>query len=151
MPTPENLNVGALQLKTIPELPCFQSFEELLRAIPELYSIIVPDSITNVIVSNVEPNSDQTTALWIRLSNDGTFIGVYVYTQGQFVQIWPVPNEVIWLYGDSEVPPTGYVNTDNAPAGTLSTGLKASLKAAWIAGNKTPPSYEYYSAIWVGV
>ncbi len=150
MPVPQNISVGTLFLKTLPELPCFSSMEEFLVALPDIYGLSIPDSITNVIVSNVQPNSDQTAALWVRLSNSGNFMGIYVFSGGNWVQIVPTPNAIQWMYGDSASPPPGYANTDDAGTTYVSNALKASLKALWLAGDKTPPSYEYYSAVWIG-
>ncbi len=139
--------IGELVLKTLPELQCYKNFTEFLKDLPNLYAVNVPATVTNVIVSPSQPTSSQTTSVWIRTSTDATILGLYVFSGGKWVQIAPAPNQIIWMYGDSENPPVGYKTTDAISGAQISTGLATSLKALWISGALIPPSYEYFSAI----
>lgn len=140
--------LGELILKALPELQCYTNFTEFLKALPSIYAVEVPATVTNVIVSNAQPTSSQTTSVWIRLSNSGLVLGIYVFSSGQWIQISPAPNQIIWVYGDSAAPPAGYMTTTQAEAaGLISSTLATALEAEWIAGALTPPSYEYFSVV----
>lgn len=149
MPDTGSIVVGDLVLKALPELLCYKDFESFVKDIPNLFAVQVPSTITNVIVSNQQPTNSQTTSLWIRQSNSGSFMGIYVFAQGLWRQISPPPNQIVWLYGDSSNPEPGYITTDDASGVQISAGVAAGLKAQWIAGNLAGPPYEYYSAIFV--
>jgi hypothetical protein len=90
MSNPENIIKANLVIENIPENACFETFIELLKAIPQYMSVAIPETITNVIVSNIQPNSSQTTSVWFRLSNAGTFLGIYVFSSGQWNNIYPI-------------------------------------------------------------
>lgn len=139
--------IGQLVLKALPETQCFTNFTDFLKALPGLYSVEVPATVTNVIVSNSQPTSSQTTSVWIRMSASNAFIGIYVFSGGEWVQVSPAPQQVIWMYGDSDNPPAGYKTTDDASAVEISATLATALKALWIAGDLAGPPYEYFSVI----
>lgn len=139
--------IGQLVLTALPELQCFTNFTDFLKTLPSLYSVEVPATVTNVIVSASQPTSSQTTSIWVRLSNSGAILGIYVFSGGSWVQISPSPNQVIWMYGDSSNPPDGYKTTDDASGVEISAALATALKALWIAGDLAGPPYEYFSAL----
>lgn len=139
--------IGELVLKSLPELQCFTNFTDFLKALPGLYAVAVPATVTNVIVSNSQPTSSQTTSIWVRMSNSNAFIGIYVFSGGQWIQVAPSPQQVIWMYGDSDNPPDGYKNTDDASGVEMSAAAATGLKALWIAGDLAGPPYEVYTAI----
>lgn len=87
---PENVVSGALVVQGIPENACFTSFTDLLKALPTYLGVQIPASVTNVIVSNVQPSSSQTTSIWFRYSNAGSFLGIYVFSQGEWHNIYPI-------------------------------------------------------------
>ncbi len=87
---PTNVVRGELVVENIPENACFTSFVELLKALPQYLGVLIPDTITNVIVSNVQPSSSQTTSVWFRLSNSGSFLGIYIFNQGAWHNIYPI-------------------------------------------------------------
>jgi len=142
--------VGDLVLKALPELECFTNFTDFLKALPSLYAVEVPSTVTNVIVGPSQPTSSQTSSVWIRTDSSGGFIGVYVFSQGQWRLIIPGPQQIFWLYGDSSAPPAGYITTDEASGNQISTTLATALKALWIAGDKAGPPFEYFSALFSG-
>lgn len=143
--------IGELVLKALPELQCFTNFTDFLKALPSLYAVEVPSSVTNVIVSPSQPTSSQTSAVWIRTSASGTFLGMYVFSDGAWMQIVPAPHQIIWMYGDSSAIPTGYKSTDDAAGVEISNALALQLKALWLAGDLPGPPYEYFSVILGGV
>lgn len=141
--------VGELVLKALPELACFKNFTEFLKALPSIYAVNVPAIVTNVIVSPSQPTSSQTTSIWVRTSNSGVILGLFVYSGGRWVQISPAPHQIIWVYGNSDEPDPGYKTTDDASGVEISATLATALKALWIAGDLDGPPFEYYSVILV--
>lgn len=87
---PTNVIRGGLVVQNIPENACFTSFVELLKALPTYLGVQIPDSVTNVIVSNIQPTSGDTTKVWFRLNNAGSFVGIYVFSQGEWRNIYPI-------------------------------------------------------------
>ena len=134
MSTPTNVAIGELFVKDIPELACFTTFAELLQALPQYLGVEVPNSITNVVVSNTQPNSSQTTSLWIRISNSGNFLGMYVFAGATWNQIYPVPNQMFRIISTSSSnrsnnPPAGFILVSDSPAYTVSQ--KSAVTATW--------------------
>lgn len=113
MPLSGDVIKGALVITDLPDGQCFESFEALLRALPTFLGIQLPTSITNVIISNIQPSDDQRNSLWIRQSNDGGVLGIYVFAAGAWRQLTPVPQGVFWMYGNSTQVPTGYILVDD--------------------------------------
>lgn len=87
---PEDVMKASLVTQNIPENACFENFRQLLEALPQYLAVQIPASITNVIVSNVQPSSSQTTSIWFRVSNAGGFMGIYVFSQGNWHNIYPI-------------------------------------------------------------
>lgn len=139
--------IGELVLKALPEVQCYTNFTEFLKALPSLYSVAVPSTVTNVIVSNSQPTSSQITSIWVRMSASNAFIGIYVFSGGEWVQVAPSPQEVIWMYGDSSAPPAGYKTTDDASGVEMSAAAATGLKAKWVAGALAGPPYEIFTVI----
>lgn len=150
MPDNTNVVIGDLLLKVLPELLCYKDFTSFIKDMPNIFAVSVPNTVTNVIVSNAQPSNSQTDALWIRQTAAGGFMGIYVFAGGLWRQILPAPNEIFWLYGDSSAPPAGYVTTDDASGVEISVTLATALKALWIGGSLAGPPYEYYSAVFRG-
>jgi hypothetical protein len=92
---------------------CFSSTSELLKAIEQNFKAVIPNTITNVIVSNAQPQSTERNSVWFRLSNSGTFTGIYMFTGTTWAQVIPAPNQVIWMYGDSNNVPVGFQLVDS--------------------------------------
>lgn len=131
--------MGSLKLLGLPDTQCFKSFTEIWKAIEDNFAVILPTSITNVVVSNIQPLDTQRDAVWFRLSNGGTFIGIYMFSDGAWRQVFPVPQTVYTVYGDSRNPPAGYILTDDS--GALTLAQRTHLKAEWL----QDPSLLFYS------
>lgn len=112
MPSSTNIVKGSIVVQNLPDLACFTDFRELLLSLQTFLSVEIPASITNVIISNIQPGDDQRQSLWIRLSNGGNFIGVYFFAVGAWRQVFPQPNGVFWMFGDSRDIPNGYLLVD---------------------------------------
>lgn len=130
---------GALKLLTNPDLECFTSFKEFVTQIPKLFGVEIPGTITNVIISNIEPNDTQRDSVWFRKSNGGTFLGIYLYSDGAWRQFFPVPRQVYRIAGgDSREVPEGFILTDDA--GYLTVAEKDHLRLDWL----RDPTDTYY-------
>jgi len=130
---PENTNItvrGSLKIDNLPDLACFDSFEELLKAIPNFYSVEVPRSITNVTVSNIEPDDTQRNNLWVRQDDAGGFIGLFVFAAGNWQQVSPIPNGIFRMFGDSRDIPPGFLLAD-ASNPNLTGAIAVDLIATW--------------------
>lgn len=150
---PENLVKGQLVVQGIPENACFTSFVDLLKSLPTYLGVQVPASITNVIVSNVQPTSSQTTSIWFRMSNAGSFIGIYVFSQGVWHNIYPIND-------GNQFQIATFVSLDGSvPDGwtKIKTGdplLPASLVAGIVADDIMDPTNTFeqrFSAYFTGV
>lgn len=144
---------GNIVLTGLPDTKCFTSWQDFLAALPEFLGVEIPvSSITNVVVSNVEPSSSQTNSIWFRLNNAGGFIGIYVFSAGIWNDIYPVnvdspvvTNQIFWFFGDSAQPPPGWTNTNDYTG--LTAAVKAALAAQW---NFEGGIFNYYSAVYIG-
>lgn len=141
-------------LTGLPDTKCFTSWQDFLASLPDLLSVEIPvSSITNVVVSNTQPSSSQTTDIWFRVGNDGGFIGIYVFSQGVWNQIYPVnvdtpitTIQIFWFFGDSTQPPAGFTSTQAATIG-LSSAVISHLFSLWFNDSGV---YTYYSAVFTG-
>ena len=106
----DNIDVvrGAIKLDNFPETCCFTSFEEFMKALPEYLSIEIPKSITNVYVGYNQPSEADTDTVWFRTGAGSSFIGIFIYSLGQWRQVYPIEKSIIRVYGDSRTPPAGY-------------------------------------------
>jgi len=129
MPSSNNLINGKLTVIGLPDLECYEDLKALILDLPNLLGVMIPESITNVVVSNIQPTSGQRDSVWYRLSNGGLFMGIYMFSGGTWIQLIPAPGEVKFIHGDSVNPPAGYILTDNA--GSLTAIQKAHYKGFW--------------------
>lgn len=141
---------GAIKVAGVPDSACFSTFAELLRSLGSYLTVEIPNqTFSNVVISNVQPGQADRDKIWWRLSNSGGFIGIYGYSAGVWVQIFPAPYQVFWLYGDSSNPPTGFRFIDGTE-GIFSAPDYAELIAKAIPTGGPAP-YTYYPAIYVGL
>lgn len=130
--TDSDVILGALKLVGKADCQCFTGIPDFLKAFPKLFAVEIPASITNVIVSVDQPDDSQLDCVWFRLSPSGSFSGIFIYATGDWQQIWPVPNAVFKMYGDSRSIPAGYALVDaNNPHFTA--GQIAAMRA--VTGN----------------
>lgn len=142
MPTP-TIAVGTVKVRNFPEEFCFETFEQFLAALQELLVVEIPASVTNVIVSNLEPSSSQRSSVWFRYDNAGSFIGIYLFTDGEWIQVLPPPNQVVWMFGDSDNLPAGFQLVDSSNPNFTGPEL-THLQAFFYPPGATPP-YTYFA------
>lgn len=138
---------GAIKVAGVPDTACFTTFADLINALGEYLRVEIPiQSVSNLIISNVQPGQADRDKPWWRISNSGSFIGIYTYNDGVWSQVLPAPGQVFWLIGDSDNPPAGYSFTAVASAlsGPDYTALIA--QAVPVGG----PPFTYYPALYIG-
>lgn len=130
---------GAVKVVNLPDLACFTNFEEFVQALANSLVLEIPQSITNVVDGNSEPTSSQTTVLWVRRDNSGTFVGLYVFTAGSWTQIYPVPGQLTRVYGSTLDIPEGFQRADQDP--NLTVAQRTFLQGQWMPDPGNPGEY----------
>lgn len=141
---------GAIKIDGLLEAQCFTSWEDFVKSLPNLLSVEVPVSVTNVTIGNLQPSEDERDHLWFRKDASGSFVGLYLYAQGAWRKIFPVDGEIVWVYGDSRVPPAGYTVIDTGDAyitAAVVTHLKQFYSETTVGGSTF---YKYYAARYSG-
>jgi hypothetical protein len=145
-----NTITGSIKVIGLLEEGCSLSAQEFLLSLQELLAVEIPvQRITNVIISNQQPGDEDRNSLWVQQSNSGTVIGVRVFAAGAWVQLFPAPDQIFWLKGDSRVPPAGY-RTVTAGTGIFTVDQYNELIRNAIP-DPTNTYYVYYPAVFVGV
>lgn len=138
---------GSLKLIGLPDGYCWESMEKFLQDFEKLFGVEIPTSITNVIVSPVQPLDDSRLSLWFRLSNSGSFIGIYMYGAGTWNQVYPAPGQLFRLVGNSTTPPAGFILADSSAPGITAT-VAVYLLGTW--HDSGSGYYDVYDAVFVG-
>lgn len=139
---------GALKLDSFLEGKCFTSWADFVAAIPSMFSVEVPSGITNVTISNQSPSDTDRDHLWIKVDGSGSFLGFFIYTSGAWQQIYPAPNQLFLMYGDSRYPPAGYTVATDDP--NISATMLANLKKIWTLGGTSPDWWTVFHATYTG-
>lgn len=142
---------GALKLVGLSDQECFKSWEEFVTAIPELFAVEVPNNITNVTLSTAQPTDSERDYLWIKLDGSGSFVGMLIYAQGGWKQIYPIPEPVLEIHhvvGDSRNLPPGFILASADPRVTATQLTK--LKTDWLVGGTSPTWYSIFDMTYVG-
>jgi len=136
---------GAVKVEGVPDVTCFTTFTELLRSLGTYLTVEIPNqNFSNIVISNSQPGAADANKIWWRISNSGAFIGIYTYANNIWNQVLPAPNQIFWLYGDSDNPPPGF--SFDAVAATLSAPDYAELIALAVP-NGGPAPYRVYPAL----
>lgn len=153
MPNNDTVTVrGAVKIDNLPDLACFTSFKDFLKELPNLLTLELPVTISNVIVSNIQPTDALRSSVWFRMSNSGSFIGIYLYSGGAWRQIFPIPEPVVqvfWVAGDSRDIPVGFELVD-AGNPNFTASQRTHIMAQYLS-DPTNTFYEYFAVNYVGV
>jgi len=114
MPVLSDVVKAQLVLNKLPDSLCLETWLDLVKMLPELLSVEVPSTITNVIVSNVQPLDSQRNSVWFRYSNAGVFMGIYIFSGSTWTQIFPLLTGVYWVYSTDGSAPLGYQKIDGS-------------------------------------
>lgn len=139
---------GALKIQGLTDLTCFTTFLDLLKALEQYVAVEIPDTITNVIISNVQPTDPSRNVIWFRSNNAGSFTGIFVYSGGEWVQMFPTPLARFSILGDSNNPPPGY-KVVTADEDGYDTAQVAFLKERWYPSGDGP--YTMFDVIYTGL
>ena len=148
MPIGTDVVLGALKLTGIVDAQCYKSFKEFVTAIPDLFSVEIPNNITNVTVGNEQPSASERDHLWVKTSGSGSFIGLFLYAQGAWNQIYPVPQGIFRMYGDSRAVPDGYLLASDDP--NISSAMLAEMQKTWVTGGTSPTWYTLFQVTYIG-
>lgn len=139
---------GAIKFVDVPNDFCITNVTDLIKFIEKNGKIEFDASqVTNVVVSVDQPTD--TTVIWYKLSPSGNFIGIFVYIQSAWQQLFPVPNAVYRVYGNStDLDPGFALITTSTPGFTAE--MVTFLQTQWYQG----PSDSFYSifdVVYVGL
>lgn len=145
----DNVVRGALRVNGLPELNCFRSFADFIKALPELLSVEVPEGAYGVTVGADEPGEQDRTKLWVRRDNSGGLIGLYAFQGGAWKPLYgPVPGEVKFIFGDSNIPPEGW-EVILPGDGTMPSEVVNRLVSTYVP-NVGTGGYYYFAVRYVG-
>ncbi len=92
-----------IKVLNLPDSFCYEDMPQFVKALSQYLVAVIPTSVTNVVVSNVQPNDTQRFTVWFRLNNAGTFVGIYIFSNGTWVPLYP-PETKTWepVYSTSD-------------------------------------------------
>lgn len=142
---------GVIKVLDVPDDACLTTVRELVLSL-EKYLVVEFDEerITNVLVSANEPDTTNREIIWFRTDNSGNFLGIFVFVQGQWVQMFPPPQAITLMYGRSDDLPLGYVLADELIPG-ISAAAAAHLKLSWFTETPDPGYYSIFHVVYVGL
>lgn len=139
---------AALKLLKLPDRQYFTSWQDFLRQLPELYGVEIPTGITNVTIGNTFPTDSERDHLWIRTDSSSNFIGFYLYVQGSWRLIYPLPDQIFLIVGDSRDIPDGYTLASLDPR--ISSLQLTNLQKIWTIGGSSPLYYTVFHVTFTG-
>lgn len=152
MTLPLTVLKGSIVVQGVPDTACFTSFAQLLNSLGQYLSVeIAASSISNVIISNIQPGSADKDKIWFRLANSGVFVGIYKYSGTAWEQVLPAPQQVFILYGDSSNPPPGFVFIQDGDGTMTSAEYTLFIAQYGVLTGGVGPTYAVYPAKYVGV
>lgn len=137
--------LGALRLLGIPDTQCFTDFKQIWKAIEQNFAVVLPVTITNVTVGPTQPLDTERNNVWFRTTNGGTFIGIYMFSDGTWRQFFPVPNSIYLISGDSRTPPDGYITTEDSAS--LDAAQRTFLKDNFWHQNASLLYYDIFTVV----
>lgn len=131
----------------LPQEFCFTSIADFLAVLQNNLFAQVPDTITNVLVSNTQPTAAQRTDVWFRIDNAGKFLGIYMFDGATWSQVLEAPGQVTWIHGDSADPPNGFTVVDTGVPGFTAPEI-AHIKTFYYPPGAGP--YTYFAVVFTG-
>ena len=148
MPVGTDVVRGVLKLEGLLDEKCFTSWQEFVSAIPSLFAVELPNNITNVTVGATQPSDSERDHLWVKKDGSGSFVGLFIYAQGDWQQVYPAPNQLFLMYGDSRAMPAGYILASDDP--NISTLELVNLQKIWTEGGVSPTWWTVFHAVYKG-
>lgn len=142
---------GGIKVIDVPDDACITTVRDLVLQLEKYLAVEFEDEkITNVIVSTNEPDTTSRDVLWFRLDNSGNFIGLYVFVQGQWLQMFPPPQAIIRMYGRSDDIPPGYqLISEDTPG--LTAEAAAAIIEGWHETEAESGLYDVFDVVYVGL
>jgi hypothetical protein len=142
---------GAVKVLGVPDDLCLTSVRDLVLALQNLLTVEFDESlITNVVVSSTEPEGSNRNVVWFKLNASGNFSGIYVFSQGQWLKMFPVTQQLFRVYGDSRVLDPGYALVEEGVAGITST-MYTAIEATWTPHPTDSGVYIIFDVVYVGL
>jgi hypothetical protein len=139
---------GVLKLIGSTDGQCWTNMDDFIRWFVSNVGVEIGTEITNIKVSSSAPTDAQRNYLWFRMSNSGSFIGIYLWGAGTWNLVWPLVGQIIRMYGRSDQPPSGFAVADTSAAG-LPTAVVAMLQASWVL-NSGGTYWDLFDVVFVG-
>ena len=142
---------GAIKTINVPDDMTLTTVRDLVLQLSQLLAVEFDVSkLTNVVVSNDEPSQADKDVIWFKVDNSGNFAGVYVYVQSAWTQMFPCPQSLYKVYGDSRQLPAGYALVSNTLSG-FTAAMVAKLQEEWLLIPGTTDAYSIFHVVYVGV
>jgi len=139
---------GAIKFVDVPQDFCLTNITQLIKFIQTNGKIELDASqLTNVYVGVDQPTD--TSVIWYAISSSGNFLGVRVYVQSQWLQVFPAPSSIYRIYGNSSDIPPGYALINNATPG-FTAAMVAHLQAQWLQAT-SGTDYVIFDVVYVGL
>jgi len=139
---------GMLKLNGLIDCEFYTSWQDFVAAIPKLFAVEIPNNITNVTIGDQQPSDSERDHLWFRTDSSGAFAGLYMFAQCVWQKIYPVPNQLFFMWGDSRILPPGYTLADADP-NINSTELQ-DMQRIWSVGGTNPTWYSTFHVTYTG-
>lgn len=146
--TESDVITGALKLLGKVDCECFTSWQDFIAQIPKMFGVVVPASITNVVISDQQPDDDQREYLWIKRSTSGSVVGLFVYATGDWRQLFPTPKGIIRMFGDHRNIPAGYQLID-ASNPNFTAAEVTHIQSSWMLSSDSS-YYTIFDVTYVG-
>lgn len=141
---------GVVKVLDVPDDACLTTVRDLVLQLEKYLAVeFDTEKITNVVVGTAEPDTTDRDVIWFRIDNSGNFLGVFVFVQGQWLQMFPPPFTLFRMYGASNDLPEGYVLASADIAG-ISEAMETAIKATWTE-HPTEDYYVIFDVVYVGI
>lgn len=142
---------GVIKVTDLPDDTCLTTVRELILSLERFLAVeFDAEQVTNVIVSSVEPETTERNIIWFRTDNSGNFLGINVFIQGEWIQMFPPPNSIIRMYGRSTELPQGYALVSTSVPG-FTPPMVAKLQESWVLQQPGGQYYVLFDVVYVGL
>lgn len=94
-----------LRVDKLPLDKCYGLPAEFVSNLPEYLSVLLTGSIGDVIVSPSEPSVDDAGKIWMKITTNRDFIGLFQIKHGKWVQVSDAyVNEIRWFDSSVAIP-----------------------------------------------
>lgn len=139
---------GAVKFVNVPNDFCLTSIDDLIKFIEKNCKVEFDASqITNLVVSVDQPTD--TSVIWFAVSNAGNFVGLKVYVQSQWVNVFPAPSSMYRIYSESGDVPDGYALITSATPG-FSSAMVTFIQTQWLR-DSTDSFWQIFDVVYVGL